>query len=847
MKKTIKKRSTLPITVLLTLILIASAIIVNLPYAITQQPLRIDSYPFLGAIPNRVGVNQEVLLHLGSIYPTTWPQTGWTGITVSVTKPDGQTETLGPFKTDLTGGSGTIFVPTMVGTYSLQATFPEQVVEVNTPQIGPAGTILEAGTSEEVLLEVLADPVPIYPGFSPPNEFWTRPIDAQKREWASFAGNWLDPWPYLPWDPLMRVALYNDAPETGHILWTKPLIAMGGLAGGPAGDHSFECGDAYEGKWLPPVILGGILYYNQFEARGGSNVEQIVVAVNLRTGEELWKRSLLDSNGESDRLEFGQLFYWTAFNYHGVFGYLWTTTGRTWNAFDASTGRWVYSIENVPSGQRVRGPRGEIIVYSVDQNDQWMTKWNSTKVVNAQTAGSSADGSWRPHGNVFDAARGIEWNVSIPAGLPRGGGGGVRAVFLDDRILLSDDERWSQPPLDYVHLAAISTQPATAGNLIFNVTWAPPNAPSSSVVKVASAEDGVIIIGVKETRQIVGLSFQTGQQLWESESQHYLEIYSVTNDRRSVNHVADGVYYSGGISGIVSAYDISDGDLLWTYEAKDPNNEILWGNNWVIYGSFVSDGKLFVHSCEHSVIDPKPRGVPFMCIDAKTGDEVWTINLRGHHWGGYPIIGDSTIAIYNTYDQRIYSLAKGPSATTVSAPDNGVELGNSVMIRGTVMDISPGTESTETKLRFPNGVPAVADECMSDWMMYVYSQFNMPADVAGVTVKLEAVDPNGNYQNLGTTTTDMYGNFGFMFEPEVEGQYMILSSFDGSNSYYGSQASTYLAVGPTSEPSTPIEPEEPTEPEEPAAPLISTEIAIVIAVAIIAIIGVAAYWFLRRK
>ena len=42
------------------------------------------------------------------------------------------------------------------------------------------------------------------------------------------------------------------------------------------------------------------------------------------------------------------------------------------------------------------------------------------------------------------------------------------------------------------------------------------------------------------------------------------------------------------------------------------------------------------------------------------------------------------------------------------------------------MDVSPGTKSAEQMLRFPNGVPAVADEDMTDWMEYVY-EFTMPS------------------------------------------------------------------------------------------------------------------------
>jgi hypothetical protein len=49
-----------------------------------------------------------------------------------------------------------------------------------------------------------------------------------------------------------------------------------------------------------------------------------------------------------------------------------------------------------------------------------------------------------------------------------------------------------------------------------------------------------------------------------------------------------------------------------------------------------------------------------------------------------------------------------------------------------VIDISPGTDEHALQKRFPNGVPAVADETMSDWMLYVYKQFPRPTDATGV-------------------------------------------------------------------------------------------------------------------
>ena len=186
------------------------------------------------------------------------------------------------------------------------------------------------------------------------------------------------------------------------------------------GEHGFEQGDAYVGKFgggglfgsSGPTIIGGILFYNQFESNGGAAVEQWVNAVDLHTGEMLWSKPLTTPDGAVLRLTFGQVFYWDSYNYHGVFDFLWATEGggwgqpTDWHAFDPFTGRWVYTLEDMPSGTRVRGQKGEIFLYNVNKNAGTMTLWNSSRAV-------SNMGSFDPQGRTYNASRGIEWTVNI--------------------------------------------------------------------------------------------------------------------------------------------------------------------------------------------------------------------------------------------------------------------------------------------------------------------------------------------------------------------------------------------------------------------------------------------------
>jgi len=781
-------------TISLTLLLIVSAMFATLPFVAGQTGGEKMTYAFIGAIPNPVGVNQVVLLHVGVTQELQSVDMGWEGLSVTIKDPEGEVITLTDITTDSTGGTGETFTPTKVGTYELQTHFPEQVT-TETKAAGsmftgyvPVGTVMLASESDVLELEVQQDAIPYYPGQPEPNEYWTRPIDAQLREWWPIAGSWL--WgagTFGGADVPNRYAPYNDyAPDSAHVLWTKPFT-IGGLAGGSTGNHGLECGDAYEGKWGGSLVLCGKLYYRS----GAYDQPYVYHCVDIHTGEEQWAKTFQD--GET--LDFGQLFYWDSYNYHGVFPYLYVATGgggfffgpagpETWTAYDPYTGDWRFTIENVPAGTKVTGPNGEFFKFDVDLTAARLAVWNMTAVI-------SNEGSWgsAAHLQTHDGDVASAWtlNVSIPTGLT----GSVQSIKFGDKIVggsvsTTEVTSWG---------INLNASEGAIGAELFRNTWtAPPEWElGNQTVSWAgtSIEEGVFVVWSKETRQYYAFSTETGEHLWTTDSQYYLDFHVATETA-----IVYGKLYSCGVSGIVYCYDLSNGSRLWTYEATDPYQEILWTNYWWAQIIFITDGKLYIGHSEHSVIDPKPRGAPFQCIDAETGELLWRVDgmFRQTHWGGTGVIGDSVFATQDSYDQRVYAVGKGPSELTTSINNNVVSVGSTVMVGGTVMDVSPGTKDDNRLLRFPTGVPAVSDESMSDWMLYVYKQFPRPADATGVTVKFEAVNPNGEYEQLGEAISDSYGNYAFEFKPGAIGQYMIIATFQGSNSYYPSTAVTYVSV-----------------------------------------------------
>jgi outer membrane protein assembly factor BamB len=823
------------ITLLLTLTIAIP--MASLPAASAQNTKK--TYPYIGALPNPIGVGQEVLLHIGitDVDPR-GSGSGWDGLSVTIKDPDGHTQTISDIKTDSTGGTGRVITPNIEGDWIVQSHFPEQTV---------SGTTYLAGVSEELTLVVQADPIPYYPSSPLPSEYWTRPIDNQLREWYVLAGSWLT-------TPVNLIVPYNDAPETAHILWTKVLTSGGmvggdlGLVGSGATSVGFENGDAYEGKWTgssgadmftsSSIIVAGKLYYQHTTAWPTPVLEH---CVDLRTGEELWAKTFLNNQ----TIDFGQLFYFQSFNYQGTFAYLWVTVGTTWYAFDALTGDWMYTMTGVPRGTMMYGPNGEICIYSVSTSAKTVTLWNSTYVVMNGKTGSGA-GSWgsNAHGRTFDASLGNQytWDIQTDESLS----GSVQKYFLADRIIGGSLSTAG------VTLWGIDMSPGNEGEMLFNpTTWTAPSEWAEGRLTVSGFGGGwmawsndpyVGVMWVKETRQHYGFSLETGAYMWgPTESQYYLD--SLDDTGSAARAIAYGRLYCASVSGIVYCYNATTGDRLWEYDVDDPYTEILWANNWWQKPVFISEGKIYCGHTEHSANQPLPRGAPFICLNATTGDVIWRANglFRQTRWGGRAIMGDSVIATMDTYDQRVYAIGKGPSATTVTAgPEVSVE-GSSVLLKGMVTDIAPGTEEYALTARFPNGVPAVADDNQSEWMLYVYKQFARPSDVIGVDVTITVIDPNNNVYDIDTVTSDESGFYKLTFVPQVPGDYTIIASFAGSKAYFGSFAETALTVDMAPTPSPP--------PTASPAPMTDTYVLGLGAGAIIAIvaIGLVLILMLRKR
>jgi len=445
-------------------------------------------------------------------------------------------------------------------------------------------------------------------------------------------------------------------------------------------------------------------------------------------------------------------------------------------------------------------------------------------------------------GTTLNGSLGYMWNKTIPKGLP----GSVWAVYPDDMVVGNQlYGGWMVVGEDPAVFWAVSLKPGQEGQLLYNKTWARPQGDIAMIRVAASRDSRVFTLRAKEKMQMYGFDLDTGNQIWGP-----TDPFDIRSVYGATGYIAyDKLFFTADFAGIVYCYDVKTGELEWTYEVRDPygSSEMyqkeFGGEMWPITPLFITDGKIYIGQSEHSPENPLPRGAPFICIDVETGAEVFRANglFRQTRWGGRAIIGDSIIATMDTYDQRIYGIGKGPSATTVTIQDDIVTHGESVLVKGMVTDISAGTKDDSLASRFPHGVPAVSDASMSDWMLYVYKEFPCPANATGVEVIVEVFDPNNNYYEVGRATSDGAGFFSLAFTPEVPGKYTVITRFAGTKSYWPSYTETAINVEQAPE-ATP----EPTQaPATMAEQYFLPSVAGIIAA--IAVVGAVIVLMLRKR
>jgi outer membrane protein assembly factor BamB len=900
--KNVKEKTAIAFALFLIATIAASMMLVQNVNAHTP-PWTIRTYAYINAEPNPVGVGQQIniIMWLDKILDgaAVGNDIRWHNYNLTITKPDNSvTSVIFPTCQDTTSAQFYAYTPSQTGNYTFTFSFPGQKYtyhELIFPFAGPPDysafendTYLPSTASCTVTVQ--QEQVPVITSYPLPTNYWTRPIYSENTDWWSISSNWLGTGsPQFTVENSYTNKYIPDAigPLTSHIMWTKPLQS-GGVVGGNnfevPGVNYFE-GSAYLNRYTNPIIMDGMLFYTEpisFSGVGGfgGGPTGPTNCVNLRTGELIWSRSDVPAPS------FGLIFDLPPGNpnQHGVFPpVLVATTGGLsffgppspyiWMLYDADTGDWIMNWTDVPSsasnfmtaamGAPAMGPQGEYLIYflandGTNEEPQWyISEWNSTNVF--YFGGVSMLGL--ANFGTADAGASImyDWNASVPTLDTMAETPTVIAAYYDDLMLCYTGAlpsggspaafgRWSDTPYTYFAIN-LNASKGTLGSVL----WSTPLQPPANNITVFSA--GVDPVGRifveshKETRQWVAYDLDTGKKIWgpsgnEPDIDYYANDFGGVPDAQ----LAYGNLYYSGFGGVIYCYDEQTGNVKWTYgnggEGNSTNSGAYTGyGDYPTFITAIANGVIYTETTEHTILNPIYKGALTRAVNATDGTEIWTLSDYTGGGGGSTsyAIADGFATFYNGYDNQIYVVGRGPSATTVTAPTAGLAFGQSVVISGTVTDISAGTKQDQQAADFPNGVPCVSDESMKDWMGYVYQQRPLPADAVGVDVTLSVLDSNNNCYEIGTATTDANGFFRYTWVPIIPGDYTVYASFAGTNAYWPSQAEAAFTVMEAPE-ATP--PPTPTPAPMTDAYVLGTGITAIVA---IVIIGLVIILMLRKR
>ncbi len=830
--KTIKK-VLIATTLMLTFSMLAS---MTLPFsnAALFPGTTIPTWAYLEVVPDKVGVGQTALLVMWIDKP---PPTAngilgdrWINMSITITTPDGTKETLGPFQSDDAGGYTAYYTPHTTGTYTAKMSFPGEVMtgaqgnEVkNNNTISPSiGDVYGASESETITFVASDEQVPTIPENPLPDEYWQHPIQAFNHWWAVYAGNWFGTSPI----EFGNTGNYNFAgnfnPYTKgvfapHIIWTQSLVPgsnTGGQLGGPFegnAESNYYSGFQYQPKFCP-IIMNGIVYYQLMP--NYNSLTQGFSAVDLRTGQTLWTKNYNNyfANGSQDVLMCGQIYVYKTMNTYGGQAYLWATraNGSSTNldCFDAATGNFLFTVWGGGGAgsfgrQNFQGKDGSLLQLFISQasyggsNRQYLNLWNSSHCVNP---GDSQFFNFQQNGN-YPFNTGIMWSVLLPNQTSTGQA--IPNWILDD----AGHSAWD-PDNNIMILGAGTGMYASYG---WNPGWLEKVAidmddgtqlwlknmtqtPFAASMMIPGASNETYVEYTKETFTFSGYSTKTGDKVW-GPSEPMVNPLAYYDQTSAI--CAYGKLYTWTFGGEVYCFDMADGHKIWNWSTGDTGLNTPYGVNplWIIgnYEGTVADGMIYVET-GHDYGPPLFSGAKIYALNATTGELVWDI-LNFASGSSLPVTYGYMLS-FNAYDNSIYCFGKGQTQTTIDTTPV-INNNGKLLIKGTVTDQSPGN----TCLGIPAaGTPAVSDDSIPRWMEYLYMQSPKPANATGVPVTLSYIDPNNNYFVMGTTTTDINGQYAYTFTPDVPGTYTITASFQGSNSYFSSSSQTTVAFDMPSTP-----------------------------------------------
>ena len=788
------------------------------------------SYPdlqgYVSVSPNPVGVGQFILVNIWmTVAPAAERQLQH--YMVTFTKPDGTIDKVGPLKSYEADGTAWFeYVVDQIGTWQVVFSFPGQFFPAGRYYNGVPNTVNNSGTNYafDMYYEPYTTPTTnltvqaeqVMSWYSPlPTDYWTRPISLNNREWVAIAGN-------FPWDKMQLSGSMNGrqsyfgpyitASQTAHVLWKRQDAFPVGMIGGEAGVYGNK------GSGNPPsVIFEGRCYDTMTVRWYNGSLLSCAVCYDLRTGEMYYMNpTAAPFNGMTPTwIEYNK---GTAAEVEGA-GAINTVTA----SLKTISGNFMYVIN--PSTGAISNNVSLGGLTATLRHGDWalMFQTNNTALFAPNSTTGSAIINWTTRGTTSNATSRITRNVTF-AEFRSLATGGVDPEAGTNVVQ-------SRFTLGSVGGGRLRGYSLVTGKLLWdrNFTDSPFN-PGTNC-----ADDGKYFCCF-ENMIVRGFDAFTGQTLWETKTEYpwgEFWTYYVASGPMDPKDPTKGIFVADSYAGTY-AFDWDTGKVVWLSSHMAPPYETPYSINGTAGTStypgtgtpIIADGMVYVQSSEHTQSAPYARGYGTYCINATTGELKWKLDepcVLGAAADGYSVISGQ-------YGGVTYYLGKGKSATTVSAPGAGVQLGQSLVVTGTVTDLSPAQP----------GAACMSEASMGAYMSNLHMQSQLqnmlhPEAPTGVPVSIDAVDPNGNFVHIADTTSDLSSSYSAAWKPTSVGKWTITATFAGSPSYSSSWAETAIVVDPA-----PAEIEfPPAATQTDYSPTLNIILAAVVIAIILAIVAIA--------
>ena len=819
---------------------------VPLPSGVTADVIE-DTRAFLSFTPTTIGVGQELLVNLW-LNPALHVSRYFTDYKVTITKPDGNTDTvtIDSYRADTTAWFP--YVVDQAGTWKLKFDFLGGYFPPGNYTVY-AGAFLGAqvwnfgqsvyykpSSTGEQTLTVQENIVYSWPQSALPTDYWTRPASLEHREWWPILGNypgtgyvgggtvWDEIYPDTNprWGVNYAFHPWVQGPNTSHIVW-KRQGAVAGLIGGPARQYGVTSGPGN-----PSLVYSGRCYQTYTKPGVGS----VAACYDLRTGEIYYEIPTAQGGVTPSYIAYVEPGAGSVPGAEAQTTYsveLLSITGGRLMKINPWTGAVTTNVSISP----LTGTGGTYYMnqYVLTVQDLGAAAGAQRyRLINWTTAGTASNFADRIVSNTTFARSSLTAST-YPAlvGATYAFNSGILVDFNVGLGATVASVTWTNSTGIYEQMR-IQGYRLSTGEELWDILVNEPQYSRSCYI----ADHGKIAV-LTQKGYWLAYDLATGKLAWQSEQMDY--PWSAASFGAYAVQSAYGLLYRQGYDGVY-AFNWTTGKIAWKYKAPalaafespyiDENGDPVYAFN---AGAVVADGKMYVYNTEHTASWPMTRGWQLHCINATTGALVWKI-ANPMNFGA---VADGYLTASNSWDGYMYVFGKGKSATTITSTPAVIADGDTVLIQGSVLDMSPAQA----------GTPCVSKESMSLQMEYLHLQRPIGGiwgneTMTGVSVSLDTLDPNGNYVHIGDVTTDGYsGTFGFAWEPEVPGLYTVTATFMGDDSYGSSFATTYVTVSEA--------PAATATPEPQQAPDYSPLLYALLAVGIIAIILLLVLMFRKRQ